>query len=82
MPLRWSAPESILYDKFSCWSDAYMTGQTLYELFTHGCYPFTELYGYDLDDMLQLVRWCFLDGDDTIHISLALIQWNIYLIFI
>lgn len=32
-----------------------MVGQLLYELFTHGCHPYTELYGYSLDYVLELV---------------------------
>lgn len=55
--LRWSAPESILYDKYSKESDVYMVGQLLYQLFTHGCYPYTELYGHSLDRVLELVRY-------------------------
>ncbi|XP_062611363.1 uncharacterized protein LOC134273196 [Saccostrea cucullata] len=55
IPLRWSAPESILNDRFSTLSDVYMVGQVIYELFTHGCHPYTELYGYTLDDVLQLI---------------------------
>lgn len=30
-----------------------MVGQLLYELFTHGCHPYTELYGYSLDYVLE-----------------------------
>lgn len=81
IPLRWSAPESILYDKYSKESDVYMVGQLLYELFTHGCHPYTELYGYSLDYVLELVRYthvlvsliCFLSNKARMNLCIPLL---------
>lgn len=79
IPLRWSAPESILYDKYSKESDVYMVGQLLYELFTHGCHPYTELYGYSLDYVLELVRYihisliCFLSNKAQMNLKIRLL---------
>ncbi|XP_006825162.2 uncharacterized protein LOC102806943 [Saccoglossus kowalevskii] len=55
---RWSAPESFVEPYvFSKKSDAWMLSCTLYEILTHGCQPYTELYGTTSDDiMLQVMR--------------------------
>ncbi|XP_069115433.1 uncharacterized protein [Argopecten irradians] len=55
IPIRWSSYESLCEDEFSCASDVWMYGQLLYEIFTHGCHPYTDLYGYDLDDVMEMV---------------------------
>uniref|UniRef100_K1QNH3 Uncharacterized protein n=1 Tax=Magallana gigas TaxID=29159 RepID=K1QNH3_MAGGI len=43
-----------------------MVGQLLYELFTHGCHPYTELYGHSLDRVLELESPSAL-GDITLE---------------
>jgi serine/threonine protein kinase len=44
MPVLWSAPESILEDHYDSKTDIWMLGQFIYEVFTHGCHPYTEVY--------------------------------------
>ena len=55
IPLRWSSPQSVMYDRFDKSTDRYMVGMLMYELFTHGCQPFTELYNIPLDHILEMV---------------------------
>ncbi|XP_063442693.1 uncharacterized protein LOC134722993 [Mytilus trossulus] len=55
IPTLWSAPESILEDKYSVKSDAWMVGHLLYEVFTHGCQPYTEMYTFGIDKVLSYV---------------------------
>ncbi|XP_033758904.1 uncharacterized protein LOC117341167 [Pecten maximus] len=55
IPIRWSSYESLCEDQFTFASDVWMFGQLLYEIFTHGCHPYTDLYGYDLDDVMDMV---------------------------
>ncbi|OWF55207.1 Tyrosine-protein kinase FRK [Mizuhopecten yessoensis] len=55
IPIRWSSYESLCEDEFSHSSDVWMFGQLLYEIFTHGCHPYTDIYGYDLDDVMDIV---------------------------
>lgn len=56
-----------------------MVGQLLYELFTHGCHPYTELYGYSLDYVLELVRYinisliCFLSNKAQMNLKIRLL---------
>lgn len=55
-----------------------MVGQLLYELFTHGCHPYTELYGHSLDRVLELVRYilvsliCFLGNKAGMNLCIPL----------
>ncbi|XP_076112762.1 uncharacterized protein LOC143080673 isoform X1 [Mytilus galloprovincialis] len=55
IPTLWSAPESILEDKYNVKSDAWMVGHLLYEVFTHGCQPYTEMYTFGIDKVLSYV---------------------------
>ncbi|XP_052061926.1 uncharacterized protein LOC127701994 isoform X2 [Mytilus californianus] len=55
IPTLWSAPESILEDKYNVKSDAWMVGHLLYEIFTHGCQPYTEMYTFGIDKVLSYV---------------------------
>ncbi|KAK3093265.1 hypothetical protein FSP39_013447 [Pinctada imbricata] len=55
IPLRWSPAVSILDDRFDVNTDKYMVGMMIYELFTHGCQPFTELYNMELGKILEMV---------------------------
>ncbi|XP_077987743.1 uncharacterized protein LOC144442305 [Glandiceps talaboti] len=58
IPMRWSAPESLLAPHhFSRKSDSWMLGCALYEVLTHGCQPYTELYGMTSDEVVQQVLW-------------------------
>ncbi|XP_077862015.1 uncharacterized protein LOC144343178 [Saccoglossus kowalevskii] len=53
---RWSAPESFQDPYYySKKSDAWMLACTLYEILTHGCQPYTELYGVTSDDIMHQV---------------------------
>nr|XP_006825161.1 PREDICTED: uncharacterized protein LOC102806814 [Saccoglossus kowalevskii] len=59
---RWSAPESFQAPYyFSRKSDSWMLACTLYEILTHGCQPYTELYGMSSDEIvLQVIGGCRL----------------------
>ncbi|XP_019617559.1 PREDICTED: ALK tyrosine kinase receptor homolog scd-2-like [Branchiostoma belcheri] len=51
----WTAPESMVGHQFSDKSDVWMLGCTMYEVLTHGCRPFTEMWGMAADDIVQQV---------------------------
>ena len=55
IPTRWSAPETLGGGKFTYKSDVWMFGMLLYEIFTHGCWPFTELYSNSTEDIMMKV---------------------------
>ena len=38
--IKWTAPEAILYNRFTIKSDVWSFGILLYELVTHGCFPY------------------------------------------
>lgn len=43
LPLRWLAPETIRYNKFSVYSDIWSFGVVMWEVFTFGARPFEKL---------------------------------------
>lgn len=43
LPIKWMAPESINYRRFTSASDVWMFAVCLWEIFTHGIKPFAEL---------------------------------------
>ena len=42
IPLRWTAPEAVLYKRYSEKSDVWAYGMTLYEIWTLGCKPWQD----------------------------------------
>ncbi|XP_070562586.1 uncharacterized protein [Ptychodera flava] len=55
IPLRHSAPESLLSSLFSTMSDSWMTSCFAYVVLTHGCQPYTELYNMPINFLIQRV---------------------------
>ncbi|XP_062596478.1 uncharacterized protein LOC134257922 [Saccostrea cucullata] len=52
IPIRWSAPESILHGKYDSKTDVWMFGHTIHEMFTYGCEPYTELYSENTEEVI------------------------------
>ncbi|OWF48174.1 uncharacterized protein LOC110453416 [Mizuhopecten yessoensis] len=55
VPTRWTAPESLLEGRFDVRTDTWMVGQLLYEIYTHGCQPFVELYTISTEKVMEWV---------------------------
>lgn len=53
--VRWSAEESLTKDEFSVASDVWMMSLLVYEIFTHGCWPYSELVGKETEDVMHMV---------------------------
>ncbi|CAC5409129.1 unnamed protein product [Mytilus coruscus] len=60
IPVLWSSPESILEDRFDKRTDAWMLGNVLYEVFTRGCHPYTEVYNTPTDQILEYILFSHL----------------------
>ena len=51
IPVKWTAPESVLYKKYSTKSDVWSYGMVMYEIWSLGCKPFEE---FDINSVRNL----------------------------
>ncbi|KAL3869811.1 hypothetical protein ACJMK2_042445 [Sinanodonta woodiana] len=54
---RWMAPESMINGTFSQQTDTWMVGLFMWEVLTHGCWPFTEHSDKTTDMIMELVLY-------------------------
>ncbi|KAL3275725.1 hypothetical protein HHI36_020473 [Cryptolaemus montrouzieri] len=52
-PVKWTAPEAIVYAKFSIKSDVWSFGILLMELFTYGQVPYPGMHGREVIEMVE-----------------------------
>ncbi|KAL3868105.1 hypothetical protein ACJMK2_040941 [Sinanodonta woodiana] len=55
LAVRWTSPESQDSDKYSFRSDVYMFGHLMLEIWTHGCWPFSEHHDKSTDNIMEMV---------------------------
>ena len=55
--MRWTSPEALFEGQYSEKNMVYSVGCVMYELWTHGCQPFTSYdQTMDTDDILRMVK--------------------------
>ncbi|KAK3612305.1 hypothetical protein CHS0354_011023 [Potamilus streckersoni] len=55
LAIRWTSAESQVSDKYSFRSDVYMLGHLMLEIWTHGCWPFSEHHDKSTDNIMEMV---------------------------
>ena len=56
VPVRWTSPEALFEGLYSEKNMVYSAGCVMYELWTHGCQPFTSYdQTMDTDNILKMV---------------------------
>lgn len=53
LPVRWMAPESIMYGRFTVESDVWSFGVVLWEIYGYGLQPY---YGYSNQEVIEMIR--------------------------
>ena len=53
LPVRWMAPEAVLYGKFTVESDMWAFGVVLWEIYSYGLQPY---YGYSNQEVIDMLR--------------------------
>ena len=53
--MRWSAIETLKDDHFSTKSDVWMFALFMFEVYTHGCWPYSELVNKETVDIMHMV---------------------------
>ncbi|GAB6028015.1 hypothetical protein CHUAL_002242 [Chamberlinius hualienensis] len=53
LPVRWMAPESVMYGKFTLETDVWSFGVVLWEIFAYGKQPY---YGHSNEEVVKLIR--------------------------
>ena len=47
LPVRWKAPECVMNHRYSTSSDVWAFGVLMYEMLTHGCTPYRDVFHDD-----------------------------------
>ncbi|XP_033636995.1 inactive tyrosine-protein kinase transmembrane receptor ROR1-like [Asterias rubens] len=53
LPIRWMAPEAVMFGRFSVESDIWSYGVVVWEIYSYGLQPF---YGYNNQEVIDMIR--------------------------
>ena len=52
-PIKWTAPEAAMYNRFTIKSDVWSFGIVLYEIITYGCFPYPGMTNAEVLEKIQ-----------------------------
>ena len=80
IPVKWTAPEAVLYRKYTTKSDVWSYGMVMYEIWSLGHKPFEEFNIEEVRSVMFLL-YCYCKQDINQHVLHYLQACILFLLF-